>query len=205
MDRIYRTIVFDLGNTLIKFDHNIAAKKVRDISSAPYDTIYQTFFDSPHTRAFEKGEVPGDEFYSGIKEALGLGLSYADFIPIWNGIFWADDASCAIARRLKTAGYRLFLLSNVNSLHFEHIKSEFDIIKIFDEVILSYLVGAIKPDKAIFDDVIRRAGGDRTGMLYIDDREDLVKEALTMGIDSIRFEGAEKLEKELADRGIILS
>jgi len=198
----YPIIVFDLGNTLIRFDHNIAADKVRNLSKASYDTIYQTFFDSHHTRAFEKGEILSGEFYSGIKSALGLELDYDQFVPIWNNIFWEDEVSCSIARRLKSKGYTLFLLSNVNKLHFEFIERKFNIINIFDEIILSYIIGAIKPEKAIFDDVIRRAGGDKTKILYIDDREDLIKEARALGINSIKFEGGEKLEIELAKMGI---
>jgi len=198
----YPIIVFDLGNTLIKFDHNISAKKVKDLSAAPYNVIYQTFFDSPHTHAFEKGEILSGEFYSGIKESLGLDLDYDEFVPIWNNIFWEDEISCGIARRLKANGYKLFLLSNVNKLHFEFIERKLNIINIFDEIILSYIVGAMKPERAIYDDVIRRSGGDKSKILYIDDREDLIKEALALGIDSIRFEGGEKLEIELMKRGI---
>jgi len=198
----YPVIVFDLGNTLIRFDHNIAADKVKNLSTAGYDAIYQAFFDSPHTRAFEKGEVLSGEFYAGIKESLGLSLDYDEFVPIWNNIFWEDEASCGIARRLKAGGYKLFLLSNVNKLHFEFIERKFNIINIFDEMILSYIVGSMKPEKAIYDDAVRRAGGDRTKILYIDDREDLIKKARAMGIDSIRFEGGEKLEEELVKRGI---
>ena len=198
----YPIIVFDLGNTLIRFDHNISAKKVKDISKAPYDSIYQAFFDSPHTRAFEKGEILSGEFYAGIKESLGLDISYDEFVPIWNNIFWEDDVSCGIARRLKSNGYTLFLLSNVNKLHFEFIERKFNILNIFDDMILSYIVGSMKPERAIFDDVVRRSGGDRTKILYIDDREDLIKEARALGIDSIRFEGGEKLAKELNARGI---
>ncbi|MEI6863695.1 MAG: HAD family hydrolase, partial [Candidatus Omnitrophota bacterium] len=167
-----------------------------------YDTIYQTFFDSPHTRAFEKGEILSGEFYIGIKELLGLKLDYDEFVPIWNNIFWEDEVSCDIARRLKNNGYTLFLLSNVNKLHFEFIERKFNIINIFDEMILSYVVGSMKPEKAIFNEVIRRAGGSGNKILYIDDRDDLIKQASAMGINSIRFEGGEKLELELKDRGI---
>ncbi|MCX5679956.1 MAG: HAD family phosphatase [Candidatus Omnitrophica bacterium] len=197
-------IVFDLGNTLIRFDHNIAAKKIKDLSRVPYDTIYQTFFDSPNTRAFEKGEILSGEFYAGIKELLELELDYDEFVPIWNNIFWEDEVSCGIARRLKSNGYTLFLLSNINKLHFEFIERKFNIINIFDEMVLSYIVGAMKPEKAIFDDAVRRAGGDKTKILYIDDREDLVKEAQALGINSIKFDGCEKLEKELINRGILV-
>jgi len=196
-------IVFDLGNTLIRFDHNIAAKKIRHLIKVPYESLYQIFFDSPYTRAFEKGEVEERKFYEWIKEATGLEISYDEFVPIWNDIFWEDEVSCGIARRLKASGYRLFLLSNINKLHFEHINSKFNILKIFDELILSYAVGSMKPEKAIFEEVIRKAGGDRKKILYIDDREDLIKEATAMGIKSIRFEGGEKLEKTLKDLGLM--
>jgi len=199
----YPIIAFDLGNTLIRFDHNIAAKKISHLIKVPYEALYQAFFDSPYTRAFEKGEIEERKFYEWIKAALGLDLTYEEFVPVWNEIFWEDEASCNIARRLKADGHRMFLLSNVNKLHFEYIKDKFGIIGIFDELILSYKVGAMKPEKAIFEEVVRRAGGDMAQILYIDDREDLIKEASALGIRSIRFEGAEKLEKKLKDIGVV--
>lgn len=202
MDKRYSIIVFDLGNTLIRFDHNISARKLANLFRIDSKKIYDIFFDSALTRAFEKGEISPREFYKRTTALLGIKLPFKDFTAIWNDIFWEDEASCGLARQLKKS-YRLFLLSNVNRLHFEYILHKFDIIKIFDEVILSFLVGAIKPDRLIFEDVVRRAGGDRTKLLYIDDREDLIKEAALLGIDSIRFEGAEKLKETLRERRVV--
>lgn len=202
MDKRYSVIVFDLGNTIIRFDHNISAKKIAKLFDLDSKKIYDAFFDSEMTRAFEKGEISPREFHRRASGLLGVDMPYKDFVAIWNDIFWEDEDACELARQLKSS-YKLFLLSNVNRLHFEHIEKRFDIIKIFDEIVLSYLVGAIKPDRLIYEDVIRRAGGDRTKLLYVDDREDLIKEALALGIDSIRFEGTAKLKKELAGRGII--
>jgi len=64
-------------------------------------------------------------------------------------------------------------------------------------------VGAIKPEIRIFEDAIRRAGGDKSAVLYIDDREDLIKEAASFGIESIKYEGSEKLKKNLEEKGVI--
>jgi putative hydrolase of the HAD superfamily len=197
----YEVIVFDLGNTLIRFDHNISARKIANLCHLDSKRIYDTFFDSEFTRSFEKGLLSPKEFHSQASRFLGIKIPYKDFVNIWNDIFWEDRGSCELVKRLK-GKYRLFLLSNVNRLHFEHVKKKFPVIGIFDEVILSFLVGAIKPDKAIFEDVIRRAGGNRTKILYIDDREDLVKEATALGIDSIRYEGSENLTKALQEKGI---
>jgi len=198
----YSVIVFDLGNTLIRFDHNISAKKIANLFKLDSKKIYDAFFDSEITRAFEKGDISPREFYKRASHLLGIKIPYKDFVAIWNDIFWEDKDSCELARELKK-NYKLFLLSNVNRLHFEHIEKKFEIIKIFDEIIVSYLVGAIKPDHLIFDHVISRAGGDRSGLLYVDDREDLIKEALSLGIDSIRFENAAALRRTLTQKGVI--
>ena len=40
-------------------------------------------------------------------------------------------------------------------------------------------------------------------LLYIDDREDLVTEALRIGIDSIKFEDVDKLKEAMHKRGVL--
>lgn len=197
----YSVIVFDLGNTIIRFDHNISARKIVNLFRLDSKIVYDTFFDSELTRAFERGLISPREFYKRVTGELRIKLPYKDFVSIWNDIFWEDKEACGLARELKK-DYKLFLLSNVNRLHFEYIQKKFDIIKIFDEIIVSFIVGAVKPDKIIFDDMIKRAGGDRKNLLYIDDREDLVKEAKVLGIDSIRYEGADKLVNVLKGKGV---
>lgn len=197
----YKVIIFDLGNTLIRFDHNISARKIANLFHLDSEKVKGLFFDSGMTRDFEKGLISPKEFHARMMKTLGITLPFKDFVPIWNDIFWEDKGSCELARRLKN-DYKLFLLSNVSRLHFEYIAKKFDIIKIFDEVILSYAVGAMKPEKVIFEDAVSRAGGDKAAVLYIDDREDLIKEARTFGIESIRYEGAEKLEETLKEKGV---
>jgi putative hydrolase of the HAD superfamily len=201
-DKHIEVIIFDLGNTLIRFDHNISAKKLANLFHLDSEKVRSLFFDSGITRDFEKGLMSPKEFYSRVKGLLNINIPFRDFCAIWNDIFWEDAAACGIARRLK-GRYKLFLLSNVNRLHYEYVEKKFDIIKIFDEIILSYAVGAMKPEKRIFEDAIGKAGGDRRAVLYIDDREDLIKEAEQMGIKSIRYEGAPKLEEELKKRGVL--
>jgi glucose-1-phosphatase len=198
----YSTIVFDLGNTLIRFDHNIAVKKLQVRYDIDPKKTYDLFFDSEITRLFEIGQISPGEFHRRASLLLGIDVEYSEFLEIWNNIFWEDEGSCALARKLKS-NYKLFLLSNINKVHFEHVRAKFDILDIFDEMILSYRLGAMKPDKRIYDDVVRKAGGDRSKLIYIDDREDLIKVSTALGIDSIKYEGAEKLTLAFRDKGII--
>lgn len=202
-DRRYDVIVFDLGNTLIRFDHSISAGKLANLFRIDSNKIYDMFFDSEITRSFETGRISPKEFHRRASSLLRVKMPYKDFVDIWNDIFWEDPGMCELARELKMS-YRLFLLSNINRLHFEHINRKFDIMRIFDEMVLSFVVGAIKPDQLIYDDVVERAGGDRTRLLYIDDREDLVKESTRLGIDSIRFNNdVAELRGMLKAKGVI--
>ncbi|MDP3790824.1 MAG: HAD hydrolase-like protein [Candidatus Omnitrophota bacterium] len=197
-----KVIIFDLGNTLIRFDHRISAKKIASLFHLDSEKVRSLFFDSEITRDFEKGLISPKVFYSRVTEFLNIKIPFNDFVSIWNDIFWEDKESCNLARQLKSK-YKLFLLSNVNRLHFEYIEKKFDIIKIFDEVILSFAVGAMKPEKKIFEDAVSKAGGDKSQVIYIDDREDLIREASDFGIESIRYEGADKLKEDLSQRGVL--
>ena len=198
----YRVIIFDLGNTLIRFDHGISAKKLAGLFNIDSERIRSLFFDSDLTRSFEKGEISPKVFYERVTATLGIKIPFEGFVSIWNDIFWEDKESCDIARQLKSR-YRLLLLSNVNRLHYDYVEKKFDIIKIFDGVILSFIAGAMKPERKIFEDAIRQAGCDKSEILYIDDREDLIRCAAEFGIESIRFEDAKRLKEALEEKGII--
>lgn len=202
MKNKYTTIVFDLGNTLICFDHNIAVKKLQARYKIDPVRTYNMFFDSEITRLFEKGQITPQEFHDRAQALLGIKVPYSEFAEIWCDIFWLDEGSCRLAKLLKSR-YKLFVLSNVNKMHFEHVRAKFDIFDMFDELILSYEIGAMKPDKRIYDEVVARAGGDRSKLIYIDDREDLIQASTALGIDSIRYEDAEKLAAALRSKGII--
>jgi len=196
MKKNFDVIAFDLGNTLIRFDHAIAVKRLAGRFRIDSNKAYDLFFDSELTHEFEKGLISPAEFYVRAKAMLNIEIEYRDFLLIWNEIFWEDKDACSIVKKLKNR-YRLFLLSNTNEMHFSYIEKRFDVIKVFDELILSYRVGSMKPDRKIYDHTIQKGGGDPARILYIDDREDLIGEAKKLGINTIRFEGAEKLRESL--------
>ena len=198
----YELIVLDLGNTIIRFDHNIAAGKISKAFGIEKNKVFEPFFDSELTRLFETGKISPVKFHVEICALLGIRLPYKEFVDIWNDIFWEDERCCELARRLKSK-YKLCLMSNVNKLHFEWIKKKFGVIKIFDHLVLSYLVGAEKPDRKIFEHASRVSGVDFSGMLYIDDREDLIKAANGFGIESVRFRDAPTLESWLLENKVL--
>ena len=74
-----------------------------------------------------------------------------------------------VADRLAAAGHRLILFSNTNSLHCPWAFEVFPDFALFDAAVLSFEVGAIKPDPAIYEHAIATHHLDPAATLYIDD------------------------------------
>lgn len=99
--------------------------------------------------------------------------------------------------------YRLLLLSNTNAIHFEMLRREYPLLRHFHGMVLSHEVHLVKPQPAIFEAAVRLAGCSPEECFYTDDVPEFVDAARTLGIDSEQFRGVEKLERELASRGIV--
>ena len=200
-----KAVIFDLGNVLIGFDHTIAVKKILKHTPKKSRDIYDLFFDSDLTQEFEKGKTGTLEFFQQVKTALELKISYGEFLPIWNEIFFSKPESEDFVGSLNS-GIKLALLSNINQLHYEYIREEFSsTIGLFeaDKIIPSFRTGFIKPDKEIYDLALKALGVPRESVVYVDDRLDLIEAALSYGIKSIQFKSAKELKQKFQDLGII--
>ena len=200
-----KAVIFDLGNVLIGFDHTIAVKKILKHTPKKSRDIYDLFFDSDLTQEFEKGKTGTLEFFQQVQAALELKISYGEFLPIWNEIFFSKPESEDFVGSLNS-GIKLALLSNINQLHYEYIREEFSsTIGLFepDKIIPSFRTGFIKPDKEIYDLALKALDVPRESVVYVDDRLDLIEAALSYGIKSIQFKSAKGLKQKFQDLGII--
>ncbi|MEK6568137.1 MAG: HAD family phosphatase [Candidatus Omnitrophota bacterium] len=200
-----KAVIFDLGNVLIGFDHTIAVKKILKHTPKKSQDIYDLFFDSALTQEFEKGKTGTLEFFKQVQIALELKISYREFLPIWNEIFFSKPESEDFVASLNS-GIKLALLSNVNQLHYEYIREEFSsTIGLFeaDKIIPSFRTGFIKPDKKIYDLALKVLDMPKESVVYVDDRLDLIEAALSYGIKSIQFKTAQELRQKFQDLGII--
>lgn len=199
-----KAIIFDLGNVLINFDHRIAARKISPFADKPPEEIYNLFFDSKVTRDFEEGKISPQDFFLKVKSTLNLKLDYDKFLPIWNEIFFFTQENkdlYNLANNLKKQ-YRLTILSNINALHFDYLKKEFPIFDAFHYLVTSFETGSAKPSLLIYQKALYLLKTSPQETLYIDDRQDLVREALKLKLRSYVYKGVEQLKKDFLVNGI---
>jgi putative hydrolase of the HAD superfamily len=200
-----KVILFDLGRVLVDFDHQRAAERISAFCPKTALEIYDLFFDSQVTVAFEAGKITPENFYLEVKNMLNLKLSYASFVPIWNDIFFLSPKNRSVFRLVNSlrAYYKTALLSNINVLHYEYVKKNFPVFGVFDKIFLSFDLGAIKPDKKIYEQVIGRLQVSPQEIFYTDDRAELVESAKSLGIRGTVFTNFQQLVNDIAQAGII--
>ncbi|MHB8155215.1 MAG: HAD family hydrolase [Candidatus Omnitrophota bacterium] len=199
-----KVVLFDLGRVLVDFDHLRSAERMAVFCSKTPRQIYDLFFESSATIAFEAGKITPEDFYLQVKQMLDLKLSYISFEPIWNDIFFLSAKNRSVFSLVNNlrANYKTAMLSNINILHHEYLKKNFPVFGVFDKVFLSFQLGFVKPDKEIYNLVIRELGVEPEEIFYTDDRKELVESAKSLGIRGCVFTNFEQLISELRCQGI---
>ena len=197
------TAIFDLGNVVLNFEHKSISERLARYSRYSTDEIYHSGFHSKQLRLYETGKIKSEELFQWLVEKFEIEISYETFRYIWSDIFSPNTSIETLLSDLKENGYRLILLSNTNELHFNFIKDNFAIIRMFDDLVLSYRVGYSKPREKIYMEALRRAGSPAKKCVYIDDIEEFCLSAASLGINSIVYRSTDQLIKELKGLGIM--
>jgi len=180
--------LFDMGNVVLSFDHRRFCRRLaREQKHLNSEDIYSFVFQKagPNDR-FELGLTNGQDFYKELREALDLTLSIDRIRDLWNDMFWENPGMDLLLEALHKKA-RLILVSNTNVWHIHYIQNRFTILTHFHDLILSYEVGARKPDPRIFEAALSAANTAPDCCLFIDDHEPNIKAANKLGIPAVLF------------------
>jgi putative hydrolase of the HAD superfamily len=197
-----KVLAFDLGRVLFDFDYNIALAKIKHKIGVPAEMVIKELLENGFVLNFEKGVVSPDEFYPFFKDTFKASLSYEYFVDAWCKIFSPKYEVINLARRLKDT-YPLYLISNINVLHFDYLFKEYpEVFSIFNDLILSFKVKSVKPEREIYQALKDAAGVDFKNIIYIDDRKDLITKARDLNLQCIQFISYRRLLASLKELGV---
>jgi epoxide hydrolase-like predicted phosphatase len=197
-----RAIIFDLGKVLIPFDFGIAYRRIEDVCTYSLSEIASRMTKIGVARKFETGVISPEEFVEAVTRELEIDMAHENFREIWNCIFLPKLLVPEEVIERLSARYRLVLLSNTNAMHFESIQQRYPVLRHFHHLVLSYQVGMMKPDAAIYRYAAEAAECAPEECLFIDDLAENVAGARSVGMQGIRFESFDQLSTELRARGI---
>jgi len=197
--------LFDLGKVLIDFNFETGVQALHASCSISRDRFEEVLWDETWIRRYERGEISTGEFHSYLCETAALKMDLIGFRDVWSSVFLpgllvSEDLLGALKKR-----YPLILVSNTNEAHFEFIRSRYPVVEFFDEHVLSYEVGSLKPDRKIFEQAIRVSGCAPEALFFTDDREENILAARELGIRAHQFRTERKLIEALQEAGVEIS
>jgi HAD superfamily hydrolase (TIGR01509 family) len=177
-----KTLIFDFGDVFINLDKQGSMKNALDLFGI------ETFEDDMIATniQYEIGNISTSEFIQFYKSKFPS-LIDTDIINAWNYIIkdfpkYRLDFIATLAQNKK---YKLVLLSNTNDLHIDYIKRNISFYEAFknyfDEFYLSQDIHLRKPDKDIFEFILKENNLIANECLFIDDTKDNTEIAEQLG------------------------
>jgi putative hydrolase of the HAD superfamily len=192
-----------LGRVLVHFDFERGYRTLEGLCPYSAAEIPARIFPGGLVKRFETGLIEPRDFYAQLSRRLDLSIDYSRFCEIWSCIFTQALLPESLLESL-AARYRLLLLSNTNSIHFESIRAAFPhLLRHFHHTVLSYEVKAMKPQPEIYQAAITLAQCRPEECFFTDDILEYVEAARGLGIDAVQFESHAQIERELRARGMV--
>jgi len=199
-----KNIIFDLGVVLLNIDFQKTMGAFKKLGISDVDEIFSGYTQTDFFDSFEKGLSSPEEFRNEIRKNITGTISDEMIDEAWNAMildFPAEKINLLISIRNQ---FRTFLLSNTNAIHFpvynKLIQDNYkinDLSDLFEKAYYSYRLGLRKPDKEIFELVLKENNLIPGETIFIDDSPQHIATAAALGIHAILLQPPLRLAEVL--------
>ena len=209
MVRKERAIIFDLNDVLVsdgwriaytKLAEKLGCKSVEEMWKGPLRGWQE------HWQEVYRGEADEKETYFLIASAFDE-PQRSLIMKAFHG--YGEESTLneelfEIAKELKSAGYKLGILANSPPSWYRRWHNFLKESGIFDVLLASFEIGAIKPERKAFQAVVNAFGANSKDCVFIDDRLENIEAAEKFGMQGILFTNAADLRNIFQDRKFLL-
>ena len=199
-----QAIIFDFGGVLINWDPHKLFNKYFGNNRQAIDN----FLTEINFSAWNLSQDEGYPIARAVMELSKRFPQYAHLIRAYDeeweeSITGVIPETVEILHRLKTAGYRLYGLTNWSAEKFSIVKHKYKAFNLFESIVVSGEVKLAKPNPAIFRLLLRKINRQPEECLLVDDSFQNIEAAQKMGFITHQFTSAARLEEELQQSGIL--
>lgn len=177
-------IILDMGNVLLEWNKDKILKAVAE-TEKDYLILDKAIFRSGLWERLDWGTLTREELVDKVLSLLGDCYQKKVEEVIWNWPAYIDIYTevFPLLARLKEKGHRIFVLSNTSPVFYELLKNQLSPLNgILDGFVLSCDIKAIKPDRKMFEEILRKYELDSANCIFLDDVEANTKMAESVGI-----------------------
>jgi len=196
-----KSIIFDCGGV---WSTTILRNMARDLAKK-HNADFEFLNNEIHRMwsQYKVAEISGEHFWKYFAGAANTGENFEEMMEISLSYIKIMPETIEIVKKLK-GKYKTGIISNNADEWVEKIKTLVDVDALFDVAIFSNEVKVAKPGREIFDIYLKKIGLLAEECIFIDDIPRNIEAAKNLGFNTIHFESAEQLKKELEKFGVKL-
>ncbi|NCS71096.1 MAG: HAD family phosphatase [Candidatus Aenigmarchaeota archaeon] len=184
-------IIFDIGGVFVKGTSKIFIKNVCELLGIE---VKRDELEKELWTDLNRGNIPLEYFIRKNFEIAITDEEMKKLIQVWLNNWKLDSSMVKFAKKLKPK-YKLIMLSNVD---FDSAKKSEEIgLNFFDHKFRSFELGIVKPERKIYEHVLKKIKAKPEECVFIDDKIEDVEAAEKLGIHGIVFKDLKKLKKDL--------
>ena len=200
-----RHILFDMGNTLIRFDPEHFIRRLGIEAEADRQALLTELFRSVEWVRLDRGTLTEEQVIESVCRRLPEHLHDAagKLVSFWDRPLLTIDGMEELCGELAALGYGLYLLTNAGPRHREYWP-RFPVSRYFPEerVFRSADYHLLKPEHEFYETALSTLGLEAGECFFIDDAPANIEGALRCGISGAVFHGVGPLRTELRARGV---
>ena len=198
-----KTIVFDMGNVLLRFDPELFLDRL-DLAGEDRTLLKREVFQSLEWGRMDRGSLTDEEAVALIRARLPERLHAAveELVCRWDRPILGIPGMAELAEELKGLGYGLYLLSNASFRQHEYWP-RVPGSRLFDGTLISADVKLVKPQPEIYRLLFDRFSLRPEECFFIDDAINNMEGAFFCGMPGAVFHGdAGELRRKLRAAGV---
>jgi putative hydrolase of the HAD superfamily len=199
-----RAVIFDYGKVLSLSADGDAHRELVATTGLPLEIFEQHYW--ANRDAYDVGTLGGRTYWEKIARDSGVRFSEEQLthLVVTDTRMWlnVNEPMLAWAGQLRTAGFRIAILSNLGDALVEHMVTKVDWVKRFHHATWSSKLNIVKPNPVIYLHTVERLGVEPQEALFIDDKPENIHAAEALGIHGICFTDIAALVEQLKARGL---
>jgi FMN phosphatase YigB (HAD superfamily) len=189
-------IVLDVGGVLVDFDLKplfaALSKNRGEKATLPSLSNIDKLFLPVQT-----GESSLDDIIPELNASLGVSMAPSEWRELSCSVFTGEVPGMKDVLLQLKRDFLLVALTNTVEVHWTFLLKTYEILKLMDSYVVSYIEGVAKPDPAIYQVVVDRYCDGRLPYFHTDDLPEYVEAARQMGWWSEVFRGPLQFKNEV--------
>ena len=184
-----KNIIFDIGGIVLEWGNNPLIELLNK-TNYEVNKICKIIYGDSRFKECIVGKLSQFEY---MKQLIIENPKYSDDIEKILSEEYQEKALPVIKENLekifelKNKGYKIYFLSNITDVSYNYLNDKLNILNMVDGGVYSYKEHLTKPDKEIFDLLIKRFGLKKEETIFFDDSQKNVKVGNEYGIKSYVF------------------